>query len=140
MRPLLLTPQPLCLSLPPTVFSMQSDLCVSPACSLSFTPGSRHLGTITPKHCQRRPRNESSFSLHFSETSVAPLTVITLRKKCRKTTERTKKYLFSFYIYAMLQRLLSCVCKLMYRTLRRLEHLPSNKDVRTHMHPQSEQV
>lgn len=70
MCPLLLTLS-LSVCLPLLQFSMQSDLCVSPACSFSFTPGSGLLGTIMPKHCQRRPENESSFSLHFSETSLS---------------------------------------------------------------------
>lgn len=55
--------------LPLLRFSMQSDLYVSPACSLSFTPCSGHLGTIMPKQCQRRPETKSIFSLHLGQTS-----------------------------------------------------------------------
>lgn len=49
-----------------TVFHTVRSLCHS---CLSFTSGL--FGTIFPKHCWRRPENESSFSLHFSEISFS---------------------------------------------------------------------
>lgn len=61
MCPLLLARSlSLCLS-PLLRFFLQSHLCVSPASSFTFTPDSRHLGTVMPKRSQRRPENESLF-------------------------------------------------------------------------------
>lgn len=77
--PLLLTFS-LTVCLPLLQSSMQSDLCVSPACSLSFTLGCGHLGTIMPKHCHRRPENES-FSLHFRETFLSSNSYNIVEKK-----------------------------------------------------------
>lgn len=50
----------LCLS-PLLQLFLQSHLCVSPACFFTFTPDSRHLGIVMPKHSQGRPENESLF-------------------------------------------------------------------------------